>query len=135
VPLTGPASRTLLRYAAFQVPGVVVVLIVLALAHRQAGLPLWAAAALCIAWIAKDVALYPFVRGAYEPSTTPFDRLAGAKGTVVEAFEQQGLVRVGQELWKAELPEDHGPLGTGEVVVVKSARRMTLVVYRAVDDA
>ncbi|MDP6373725.1 MAG: NfeD family protein [Vicinamibacterales bacterium] len=135
MPQTGPAPRTLQRYAAFQVPGVAVVAIVLAIAHRQAGLPLWVAGALLVAWIAKDVALYPFVRRAYEPSSTPFDRLAGTKGTVVEAFERRGLVRVGQELWKAEVPEDHDPLGAGEVVIVKSARRMTLVVYRPPDDA
>lgn len=133
--MTGPpARRTLARYLAFQIPGAVVAGIVLAFLHERVGLSAWAGGVLFALWIAKDAVLYPFVRRAYEPSATALDRLVGARGRVVRAFSTTGLVRVGRELWRAELLEGQSPVETDDLVIVHAARRLTLVVYRPPSD-
>ncbi len=130
MPRTRPAPRTLLRYAALQVPGAVIAAIVLALLHEQVGLPLWLAGLLGFLWIAKDAALYPFVRRAYEPSDTAHERLVGERARVVRGFATSGFVRVRGELWRAELLDGEAPIDDDDVVIVKAARHLTLTVYR-----
>ena len=132
MPRTPTPPRTLLRYTAFQMPGVVIVGFVLALLHQQVGLPIWVAILIGSLWIAKDALLYPFVRRAYEPSDTAHDRLIGQRAQVVRGFAANGLVRVRGELWRAELLDGEPPVADGEVVTVTAARRLTLKVRRPV---
>ena len=90
------------RYTAFQIPGWLLASAVAWWLHRHAGVPLWAAAGLPLAWVIKDYALYPFLRFAYEADQRrPIERLIGVEGAAVEPLAPDGYVRVRGELWRA----------------------------------
>ena len=56
-----------------------------------------------LAWIAKDVVLYPFVRRAYEPGAKHGAlELVGREGVARSELSPNGQVRVGSEIWRAE---------------------------------
>ena len=127
-------QTSIVRYTLLQLPGAGLVLGFLWWLHASASLALWIAVAIFLLWIGKDVALYPVVRRAYESTPLPLKRLIGLQAHVIHGFDRSGLVRLGSELWQAELVEGSGPVGTNDVVVVESTRGLTLMVYRQTDE-
>jgi membrane protein implicated in regulation of membrane protease activity len=117
------------RYIFIQVPGWFVAALVLLGLHLWLGLPTWAAIVLLAADIAKDFALYPFLRHAYETGEkTGIERLIGAPATAAQSLAPEGYVQVHGELWHAELPPGHAPVAEGARLRVQSAHGMTLIV-------
>jgi membrane protein implicated in regulation of membrane protease activity len=117
-----------LRYVLLQVPGwVLVTFCALALwaFELTAG---WLAAAIVTVWLIKDLALYPVVRRAFAPAEAAADRIVGQTATAVEAVAPRGYVRLGGELWRAELADRAAPIEAGERVVVRRAEGLTLIV-------
>jgi membrane-bound ClpP family serine protease len=85
------------------------------------------AAGLLAAFVAKDFALYPLVRVAYEPSRSDgAGSLVGALGTVKGRLDPEGWVRVGSELWRARVDAAHAPIEAGAAVRVIDVRSLTL---------
>ena len=83
-------------------------------------------------WVIKDFALYPVLRIAYEDgSPNATDSLVGALGTARERLDPSGYVRVGSELWRAELVADDTCVESGEPVRVREVRGLTLLVERS----
>ena len=82
----------LLRYAAFQVPGTVVVAGLAWAGHRYFGLAAWIAAAAVALWVVKDAVMFPFVRRAYEPDGAGggVNDLVGARGTAEDDLAPAG---------------------------------------------
>jgi membrane protein implicated in regulation of membrane protease activity len=117
------------KYTLFQVPELLAVAVLAWYARGWVGLPDWAAAGVVALWIAKDVALFPFLRRAYEPTSRGgvLD-LVGAVGRAESALASAGWVRVGAELWQAELAEGATPLEAGARVRVRAVRGLTLLV-------
>ncbi|NNL87257.1 MAG: NfeD family protein [Myxococcales bacterium] len=117
------------KYALFQLPGLALVAALAWWAHHSWGLALpWAIAAV-VGWAAKDAFLFPFVRHAYAISggreATP------EPGTTVTAREDvspNGYVRVGAELWRAELRPGAKPLRAGECGTIHSVRGLTVII-------
>lgn len=91
--------------------------------------PLWVGAAVLAAWTAKDLALFPLVRRAYEHpgDHTPAAKLAGRTGVVEQWTGDRGWIRVGSELWQAAGAR-HAPFEPGARVRVTAVRGLTLVV-------
>jgi membrane protein implicated in regulation of membrane protease activity len=119
----------LFRYMLLQVPGVVGMALVLTLLWKWMSLPPWLAVTIFVLWIAKDAALYPFVRSAFEPSVvTGVEELIGRKGITRDALEPQGYVALRGELWKAEVAAGHSPIPPAQSVQVQSVRGLTLIV-------
>ncbi|MBW1843939.1 MAG: hypothetical protein JRJ05_06315, partial [Deltaproteobacteria bacterium] len=97
-------GRTLLRYTLFQIPDLTLLSLGLAAAVRWWGLPVFAAYGLVALWLVKDVIMFPILRVAYESdSTSGVDAICGALGVVTQPLAPAGYVRLGPELWKAEL--------------------------------
>jgi len=105
-PRERPDRRVVLRYAALQIPGQVFVLLLAVAAWEWLGAPAWLAWSVPLAWAVKDALLFPFVWRAYEPDdpTAPAG-LVGRVAVVEEALDPRGWVRLGPELWRAELVE------------------------------
>lgn len=128
--LTPRAStlRVFGRYLGFQLPGWILVAGALLAAVR------WWQLAESIAWlllalfVSKDLVMFRFVRRAYEPSTGEGVRsLLGSNVVAHEALTPSGYVRVGSELWRAELREG-GTAPPGSRLRVVELSGMTLTV-------
>ena len=125
----GWSTRVVVRYALYQVPSVVLVVLILILARRWVDLPAWFVWGFVIVWLSKDVILFFFVWRAYDR-----DRLAsgqsmiGLQGVAKENLAPSGYVRVRGELWHAEVMRGSPPINRGEVVRVQGIRGLILLV-------
>ena len=124
-----PSARPLSlrqRYWLYQLPGIVVVAALTAVAAQWLSLPPWACVAATVLWIAKDAALYPVVKASYQAgSPTGPASLIGSIGTARDALDPIGLIKIGPELWKAK---SSSPAAAGDVVRVVGCSGMTLLV-------
>jgi len=119
----------LARYVLFQVPGAALVAVGLAILWRTDALSVEAAGGLLGLWVAKDAALYPLVRGAYEGGRAAGGmRFVGMTAKVREPLDPEGWVVVRGERWRARLVRGARPCGAGATVRVRGAEGMTLLV-------
>jgi membrane protein implicated in regulation of membrane protease activity len=129
----GSRSRTIARYTLFQIPVLILLSLGLAAAVRWWGLPVLAAYGLVALWIAKDIIMYPILRVAYESdSSSGADAIHGALGVVTQPLVPSGYVRLGSELWKAELASGSEVVSVGSAIRVVELRGLTLIVEPAI---
>jgi membrane protein implicated in regulation of membrane protease activity len=115
------------KYLLFQVPGWLAVGALAWAAHRWLGLDAWLAILGCVAWVAKDLVLFGFVRHAYPVRTRPAGaHLLGARAVAEDELAPEGLVRIGPELWRARLVAGEAHLPAGAAVVVEAIEGLTL---------
>ena len=128
--MTGrPKIPVPLRYALFQIPGLILLGLGVAAAVRWWGLPIPAAFLIVGVWIVKDIVVFPFLRVAYESSSSDsVDRISGAVGVVRQTLDPSGYVSVGAELWSAELAPENATADIGSTVRVIEIRGLTLLV-------
>jgi membrane-bound ClpP family serine protease len=120
------------RYLLFELPGWVVAAIVLGLLVRAGELSERTAGILFALFVAKDFLLYPVLRVGYLPSSPDGSgSLVGALGTARVPLDPVGWVRVGSELWRAEVAREQSPIEAGATVRVLAVRELTLRVERA----
>jgi membrane-bound ClpP family serine protease len=120
--------RVVLRYGFFQIPDLLILILILWVIQWWVGLPSWLCGVIVGLWITKDVLMFPFAWRAYETSSGDAVSLIGSKGIVEEELNPSGYVRVHGELWKAEAIENKGPIEKGETVLVRGANGLTLFV-------
>ena len=120
----------LLRYAALQLPGVGLAAAGLfGLAHWLEW-PGWVAPLGLALWIAHDAIMYPFVRRAFDEGEPRVGAgaLIGQAGIALDALEPRGYVRIGGELWRAEVAKPDAALPAGARVRVCAVDGLWLVV-------
>ena len=124
---------TFLRYLLIELPGALAVLVGLLVARRWIEIPTATVFALAAAWVAKDLALYPLLRHAYEVDPrNEMEKLAGDEVVVRRPLAPGGYVAMKGELWRAEAAEgERLPVPAGARVRVESHRGLTLVVRRS----
>jgi membrane protein implicated in regulation of membrane protease activity len=126
---------TFMRYTLLQIPGWVIMALLLIGLLNWITLPLWAAGGLFVVWVLKDFLLYPFVRTAYDVNVkTGSEQLIGAKGVAHEQLAPHGYVRVHGELWQATADPKSKPIASGAPVRVRAAQGLTLVVTADADE-
>ncbi len=115
------------RYTLFQLPEMAIVGVALVAGVQYEVVPAFWARILFGVWIVKEIALFPFVRAAYEPSDPNVSSmLVGRIGVVTARLDPRGSVRVGSELWRACIDSGCDPLDEGNEVCVKSVEGLTL---------
>jgi len=120
------------RYVLLEIPGWIVASVVLVVLTRAGKLEAGTAWMLLGIWIAKDFVLYPVLRVGYQHSAPDGSgSLVGALGTARERLDPSGYVRVGSELWRAELAHGQPPVEAGETVRIVAVHRLTLRVEPA----
>ena len=128
-PRRAPTRRVLARYAMFQIPDLLLASSVLYGAVHWFGLETrWAWLGLA-AWLAKDVVMFPVLRLAYEPDGQGGpETLVGGLGVAEDRLDPEGYVRVGPELWQAQLAAPGDPVAPGAAVRICAVRGLTLQV-------
>jgi membrane protein implicated in regulation of membrane protease activity len=119
------------KYALLQLPGFLLVALLLAGAVRWWGISTHVALCLLALWVLKDIALFPLLRVAYEPSGGQggAEALVGARGVAKGPLAPTGYVLVGAEHWRAELASGDGEtIPSGAPVRVRAVRGLTLIV-------
>ena len=131
-PSSGAAThRVLLRYAAFQLPGLAMMTLGVVVAHSWFDVPTHICVIALGLWIVKDTVMFPFVRKAYEPGDGRLPReVNGALGTAHEDLDPSGYVGIGSELWRAECQSEHPPIRKGDAIRVVEVRGLTVTVTR-----
>jgi membrane protein implicated in regulation of membrane protease activity len=125
----GWAFRIFVRYILFQVPGVVLLYLLLILARRVVTLPPWLIWSLVAFWVIKDLILFPFVWRAYDQKRRDdSSSMVGSWGIAEDRLDRSGYIRVHGELWKAEVMGNSPSIGKGEKVTVRGIRGLKLFV-------
>jgi len=126
----GWSTRVVLRYASLQLPGWILLILLLLLAERWFDLSAWTMLAIIVFWIGKDVVMFPFVWRAYDqnPSRVAAYRMIGERAVAKERLCPSGYVQVHGELWQAELMSDAVTVEKGQSVRVQEVRGLTLLV-------
>jgi membrane protein implicated in regulation of membrane protease activity len=121
---------TVWRYVLLQVPGWVLIAAAGAALWSLGLVPGWLCLTAAAVWVIKDIALYPVVRRAFEASEDSAARVVGQTAVVVDELSPLGYVRLGSELWKAELTGAGADTFArpGERVIVVRANGLTLLV-------
>jgi membrane protein implicated in regulation of membrane protease activity len=126
--------RVFARYLVLQIPGQFIAGVTLVMLVRWTELTPMLAGLLFVLWVIKDLAMYPVTRIAYEPQGggQGADALLGALCVAQEdlAPEQTGYVRVGAELWRAQLCGGES-VARGAALRVTEVRDLTLQVEPA----
>lgn len=126
------SSRIVIRYTLLQLPALAVLFGLLVLAERFIDLPLWFIWGLMGLWIAKDIALFPLTWRAYDQDHAKDESsILGARGIAEERLDPSGYIRVGSELWQAEVVGDAPSVEKGEGVRVQGIRGLTLLVIHS----
>jgi membrane protein implicated in regulation of membrane protease activity len=115
-------------YLLLQVPDILLAALIVLALHRWAGFPLpWAALAF-LAWIVKDLAMYPLVRSALAASQTWPETFIGARGVAADSLAPVGYVKLDGELWRAETMGSQQPIPAQASVIVRAVQGFTLLV-------
>ena len=123
------STRVLVKYTLLQLPGLVVLVILMLFVLRWFELPVWLLWCSVFVWVAKDVILYPFVWRAYDqPRGADTVTMIGAYCVAKERMAPSGYVLVRGESWKAELTPGSRIVEKGEQVRVRQTRGLTLIV-------
>jgi len=119
----------IVRYALFQVPVWVLLVLVLIIVRWWVHIPAWLVWVIFALWITKDVILFPFVWRAYDqdPSRS-LNTLIGKQGIAMDRLSPSGYVKVHGELWQAEVIGGSPTIERGERVKVQGIRGLTLLV-------
>ncbi|MBW2282050.1 MAG: NfeD family protein [Deltaproteobacteria bacterium] len=125
--------RVWVRYLLLQMPGWALASVALYLAWSWYALPPTYAIGGWLAWVAKDLVLYPFVRHAYAQVPSELigvEQMVGRLAVADEALAPGGYVRLRGELWRAESAV---AVEAGERVVIRRVHGLTLHVEPAPD--
>ncbi len=124
------SDRTFRKYMLIQVPGWFFLLFLLLFLRPRVKMPDWVGVMLLGFWVVKDLALYPFLRQAYEENPRSGAQLmVGLRGIVTADLRPEGYIRVRGELWRARATTEPVQKGT-RVEVVGVRDRLTLAVER-----
>jgi membrane protein implicated in regulation of membrane protease activity len=116
-------ARILIRYALFQIPSLVLLILILIMVRLWVGLPEWFFWGAIVVWLVKDVILFPFVWRAYDRDRSrELQSLVGTEGIVEERLAPSGYVRVHGEFWQAEMRGDGPPIEKEEIVKIQKDR-------------
>ena len=122
------------KYLLFQVPGWILVALILIAMRYWFGLPVWIALFGFVLWVIKDFLFYPLLRVAYQSGPkTGVDQLIGLRGVVRQNLDPRGQVYLRGELWRAETAPGVLPIVSGSRVRVLRAEGMTLIVMADTD--
>ena len=127
-------SRVFIKYVLLQIPSLLILLIVLYLLQESFDISITAISIIILLWIIKDAIRFPIVWRSYDsnPHRTVHS-MVGKKGVASEKLDPTGYVKIGNELWNAEIAEGYAAIEQGGQVTVIDITGLTLIVSPEVD--
>ncbi|WP_156932926.1 NfeD family protein [Desulfonatronum lacustre] len=123
------SRKTLLRYALFQVPGIILVGVFLWVLHALLGVSARIAWVLLLLWLVKDALMFFFVWPAYQGSEGDgWYSLVGLRGEVRRPLRPEGYIRIRGVLWKARAEDQTAQIPPGTQVDVVGRDGIQLIV-------
>jgi len=119
-------GRIVIKYVLLQIPGTVLVILILLAIDQRLGLPSWLLWGIILGSILKDILLFPFVWRSYDSKST--HPMVGVRGVAVDRLSPSGYVRVHGQLWQAELAKGYTSVDAGRQVRVVDAKGIKLIV-------
>jgi len=120
-----------MRYLLFQIPSLILLVLILILIRRWVNFPEWFFWGAIAVWLAKDMILFPFVWRAYDRDRLrELQSLVGIEGIVEERLAPSGYIRVHGELWRAEVVRPGVRIERGEPVRIRGIKGLRLQVER-----
>ncbi len=123
---SGWSARIMQRYMLLQVPGVLILVLVLILVRQWIDLSTLFICSLVALWVAKDIILFPFLWRAYDRDQQ--NQMIGTRGIAEERLAPSGYVYIHGELWQAEVMKGYPPIDRGETVRVQGINGLKLLV-------
>ena len=122
--------KVILRYALIQLPGTVLLVLVILLINRWwVTVPFWLGLGIVGLAVVKDLVLFPLLWRSYAGGDTDDpSSMIGRRGIVIGRLDPEGYVRVRGELWRAETVENDRPLEEGRNVTVVGVSGLKLYV-------
>ncbi|MEN8752624.1 MAG: NfeD family protein [Desulfobacterales bacterium] len=122
--------KVVLRYALIQLPGTVLLVLVILLINRWwVTVPLWLGLGIVGLAVVKDLVLFPLLWRSYaggDPDDS--SSMIGRRGIVTGRLDPEGYIRVRGELWRAETVENDRPVEEGRSVAVVGVSGLNLYV-------
>lgn len=122
-------KRTLGKYILLQLPGLIIITVVLTILKNNFGLTTNITIIILAAWILKDIVLFPFVWRSYDSGSTR-DPIVGREGAVLQGLNPEGTVKIGMETWTAEAEDSCEIIPPGAEVTVTGKNGHILTVKR-----
>ena len=123
--------HTLLKYSLLQIPALALIILVLVLLQTWIAIPAYVVWGLPILWLLKDIILFPLTWRSYESlSRHAHHPMIDRPGIAQQDLTPSGYVRVGSELWLAEVVGDEGYIKKGERIRVREVKGLKLLVDR-----
>ncbi|MFQ5994550.1 MAG: NfeD family protein [Acidiferrobacterales bacterium] len=122
------SARVVGKYTLLQLPATALLILILLLVKDRLHIPTWLVWSIVGFWVAKDVALFPFVWRSYDPGFRAASHsLVGAIGVTQSRLAPSGQIRVRSELWQAEAAPG-ARIRKGQQVRVREMRGLVLIV-------
>lgn len=120
-----------LRYILLNIPGLVVVILILFIIRHWVVLPAWLFWNILAFWVIKDIAFFPVVWRAYDWERPGRSRtMIGEHGMAKGRLAPSGYVQVRGELWRAEKIGDGPPIEAGQPVQIVKMKGLTVYVKK-----
>lgn len=121
-------KQTILRYILFQIPEILLLIIISLLVRHYYDYPLWIFWLIIAGSILKDVFLFNKTWQSYVVhNSDEFSRVIGKIGLAVKDFNQYGYINISGELWKVEVAM---PVKKGDKLIVKKVEGLKLNVEK-----
>ncbi|MDB9822640.1 NfeD family protein [Deltaproteobacteria bacterium] len=121
------SSRLIIRYSLLQLPGIALLIVLLFFVRRWLDIPLWLMWLIPLAWVIKDIILFPFVWRAYDwDQKDGGHSIIGMHGIVSDRLDPTGYIMVRGESWKAESMGKVKTIEKGQKVRVYGINGLTL---------
>ena len=118
-----------MRYILLNIPECVALILILIVIQYWVVIPVWLLWSIIGFWIAKDIALFPFIWRAYDWDQHSRPRpMIGERGIAKERLAPSGYIQIRGELWRAERRGEGPPIEAGQAVRVQKMEGLTLFV-------
>jgi membrane protein implicated in regulation of membrane protease activity len=119
------SKNTIRRYILFQIPELVLTIIILFIIKYFYDYPSWIIVLVILLSLLKDAVLFRFTWKSYVVhKKEDYAGVKGKHGVAQGDFSKRGLVRVNGELWKVEV---NRPVKKGDKLVITNVKGLLLI--------